>query len=148
MKKSTGQRHRQVDIRMLETVVSYEGGLRCRSEHAESGTIVLTDAPKDNHGQGESFSPSEMLSVALGSCILSIMGIAARSMNMDIAGATAIVTKEMANAPRRIARIAVNVRVPGKFDERQRIKLEAAAHACPVHNVLGIDAPITIDWVG
>jgi len=133
---------------MLDTVVSYEGSLRCRSEHADSGAVVLTDAPKDNQGHGESFSPSEMLSVSLGSCILSIMGIAARSMNTDIVGATATVTKEMANAPRRIARIAVAVRVPGSFDDKQRAKLEAAAHACPVHNVLGIDAPITINWIG
>lgn len=133
---------------MLETIVSYEGNLRCRSEHAESGTIVLTDAPRDNHGQGESFSPSELLSLSLGSCILSIMGIAARSMDVDIVGATAIVTKEMANAPRRIASIAVTVRVPGSFNERQRAKLTAAAHACPVHNALGIEAPITIDWIG
>ena len=140
--------HQRGRGRMLDTVVSYEGGLRCRAEHADSGAVVLTDAPKDNHGQGESFSPSEMLSVSLGSCILSIMGIAARSMNTDITGATASVTKEMADAPRRIARIAVTVRVPGSFDERQRTKLEAAAHACPVHNVLGIDAPITIFWTG
>jgi putative redox protein len=133
---------------MLETVVSYEGGLRCRSQHSESGTIVLTDAPKDNQGQGESFSPSELLALSLGSCILSIMGIAARSMDTDIAGATAILTKEMANGPRRIVRLAVDVRVPGNFNERQRAKLEAAAHACPVHNALKIDAPITIAWIG
>jgi uncharacterized OsmC-like protein len=133
---------------MLDTVVSYEGSLRCRAEHADSGAVVLTDAPKDHHGQGESFSPSELLSVSLGSCILSVMGIAARSMNIDIIGATATVGKEMANAPRRIARIAVTVRVPGSFDDRQRAKLEAAAHACPVHNVLGIEAPIKIEWMG
>jgi uncharacterized OsmC-like protein len=133
---------------MLETIVSYEGNLRCRSQHADSGAIVLTDAPRDNHGQGESFSPSELLSVSLGSCILSIMGIAARAMDVDIAGATATVTKEMANAPRRIARMAVTVRVPGSFDQRQRARLEAAAHACPVHNALGIEAPITIEWAG
>lgn len=133
---------------MLGTVVSYEGSLRCRSEHAASGVVVLTDAPKDNQGHGESFSPSEMLSVSLGSCILSIMGISARTMNTDIIGATATVTKEMANAPRRIDRIAVAVRVPGSFDDRERAKLEAAAYACPVHNVLGIDAPITIEWIG
>ena len=133
---------------MLDTVISYEGGLRCRAEHAGSGMVVLTDAPKDNHGQGEGFSPSEMLSISLGSCILSTMGIAARSMNTDITGATASVAKEMADGPRRIARISVRVHVPGNFDDRQRTKLEAAAHACPVHNVLGIDAPITIDWTG
>ena len=133
---------------MDDTVVSYEGGLRCRAEHAESGVVVLTDAPKDNHGQGASFSPSDLLSVSLGSCILSIMGIAARSMDADIAGATATVTKHMANAPRRVSGISVTVRVPGDFDARQRARLEAAAHACPVHNVLGIDAPISIVWIG
>ncbi len=132
---------------MLETIISYEGGLRCRAEHAESGAVVITDAPKDNHGCGQGFSPSEMLSVSLGSCVLSAMGIAARSMNIDIKGATAHVMKEMANAPRRIARIVVFVRIQGCFDAGQRAKLEAAAHACPVHNALGIDAPIRIDWI-
>ena len=133
---------------MIETVVSYEGGLRCRAEHVESGTVVLTDAPKDHHGQGGSFSPSEMLSVSLGSCILSIMAIAAQSMGRDIAGATATIAKEMADAPRRIAGISVALRVPGDFNARQRAKLEGAAHACPVHNVLGIDVPISFEWVG
>ncbi len=133
---------------MVDTVVSYQGDLRCRAEHAGSGAVVLTDAPKDNHGRGEAFSPSELLSVSLGSCVLSIMGIAARAMDIDITGATALVTKEMADAPRRIARLAVTVRVPGNFDPRQRARLEAAAHACPVHQVLGIDAPMTIDWTG
>ena len=69
-------------------------------------------------------------------------------MGIDLAGAAASVTKDMADAPRRIGRLAVPVTVPGLFDDRQRIKLEAAAHACPVHAVLGIDAPITIEWVG
>jgi len=133
---------------MIETVVSYEGGLRCRAEHAESGTVVLTDAPKDHHGEGESFSPSEMLSISLGSCILSIMGIAARSMGMDIAGATASIAKQMADAPRRISAMSVTLRIPGDFNARQRAKLVGAAHACPVHNVLGIDVPIAIEWTG
>ncbi|UAJ12635.1 OsmC family protein [Polymorphobacter megasporae] len=69
-------------------------------------------------------------------------------MNTDISGATASVTKEMANSPRRISRIAVTISVPGKFDDRQRTELEAAAHACPIHNALGIDAPIAILWTG
>ena len=133
---------------MVETVVFYEGALRCRAVHDGSGAVVLTDAPKDNQGLGEGFSPSELLSVALGSCILSIMAIGARSLDFDIAGASVTVTKTMADAPRRIAGIAVAVRVPGVFTDRQRAKLEAAAHACPVHNVLGIDVPIAIDWVG
>jgi uncharacterized OsmC-like protein len=133
---------------MSEIVVAYEGAMRCRALHEESGTVVLTDAPKDNNGQGANFSPSEMLSVALGSCILSIMGIAARSWDADMTGAKAKVTKHMTDAPRRIASIRVEISVPGSFDARQREKLEAAAHACPVHAVLGIDAPITIVWLG
>ena len=91
----------------------YEGSLPCSAEHAESGVVVVTDAPKDNHGNGLRFSPSELLSVSLGSCILSIMGIVARSLDIDITGATASVEKEMANTPRRIARISVHVHVPG-----------------------------------
>jgi uncharacterized OsmC-like protein len=133
---------------MADTIVSYEGQLRCRAEHSASGAVIVTDAPKDHHGRGEGFSPSDLLSVSLGGCILSIMGIAANAVDADIAGATATVSKDMADAPRRIARIAVHVRVPGRFNARQRAKLEAAAHSCPVHGVLGIAAPITIDWTG
>ena len=131
---------------MTETVVSYEGALRCRAQHAESGVVVFTDAPKDNNGQGQGFSPSEMLSVSLGSCILSIMGIAAGSMNIDIVGATATVNKTMSNTPRRISSISVHVRIPGEFENGQRTKLEAAARACPVHAVIGIEAPIVLEW--
>lgn len=83
---------------------------------------------------------------SLGSCILSIMGIAARSIGLDISGATAHVEKEMANVPRRISKIAVKIHVPGVLDQRQQKKLEEAAHTCPVHNVLKVDAPISFDW--
>jgi len=127
-------------------MVVYEGGLRCSAKHEESGVVVVTDAPKDNQGNGESFSPSEMLSVSLGSCILSIMGIVARNNEIDMTGATATVEKTMANAPRRITGISVQVRVPGELNEEQRVKLVAAAHACPVHNVLNVEAPITFSW--
>ena len=129
-----------------EISVRYEGALQCRAEHAESGAVIVTDAPKDNHGNGASFSPSELLSVSLGSCILSIMGIMAQSLGLNITGATATVEKEMANAPRRIARISVQVHVPGVFQEDQRQRLEAAAHACPVHNILAIESPISFRW--
>jgi putative redox protein len=131
---------------MSKTIVLYEGSLRCSAEHEESGTVIVTNAPKDNHGTGASFSPSELLSVSLGSCILSIMGITARSLEIDITGATATVQKRMANAPRRIASISAHVHVPHEIAEDDRRKLEAAAHACPVHNILNVDAPITFTW--
>ena len=133
---------------MVDTRVTYEGGMRCRSEHDASGTNVLTDASKDLGGRGEHASPSDLLAMSLGGCILSITAIAAQAIDRDLAGATAVVTKEMADAPRRIARMAVTVRVPGAFDSRQRTRLEAAAHACPVHNALAIPVPIAFEWLG
>lgn len=131
---------------MSSTLVRYEGGLRCRAEASESGAIVLTDAPSDNGGSGDGFSPSELLSASLGSCILSMMGMVAQSLRVDLVGATAEVTKTMANLPRRITSIAVHVRVPQRVDAGSRAKLEAAGHACPVHAVLGVEAPITFEW--
>lgn len=133
---------------MGNTVVSYEGNLRSQVKHEGSGAIIVMDAPKELNGLGEGFSASDLLGVSLGGCILGIMGVTAQSMDIDIAGATATVSKEMANAPRRFAHLSVVVRIPGTFDERQRRKLQAAAHACPVHNALGIAAPITFEWVG
>lgn len=128
--------------------VIHDGDLRCRAEHPDSGTVIVTDAPKDHHGGGQSFSPSELLSISLGGCVLSIMEIAARSIGRDVAGASAAVTKEMAAAPRRIAAMSVTVRVPGNFDARERAKLEAAAHACPVHRALAVPVTIAFDWLG
>jgi uncharacterized OsmC-like protein len=131
-----------------DTVVSYEGHLRSRAKHDASGAIIVMDAPKELGGLEDGFSPSDLLGVSLGGCILGIMGIAARSMDIDIPGATVTISKEMANLPRRFASLSVVVRIPGRFDERQQHKLEAAAHACPVHAALGIDAPIIVEWVG
>jgi putative redox protein len=130
------------------TLIEYVGELRCRSEHVESGVVVTTDAPKDNQGFGESFSPSDLLAVSLGSCVLSMMGIAARSLSADISGATATVEKEMANSPRQIARIAVAVRVPHDLEPDIIRRLEAAAHTCPVHNCLdpSLATPMTFTW--
>lgn len=127
-------------------MVRYEGGLRCRTEHPESGAVLVTNASQELGGSGEGFSPSDLLSVSLGGCVLSIMAMAGRVAGLELAGATATVTKEMGNAPRRITTLAVTVRVPGRYDRAQRKRLEAAAAACPVHAVLGIDAPITILW--
>ncbi|MEG8038271.1 OsmC family protein [Sphingomonas sp. LR60] len=133
---------------MTDITVAYEPPLRFRATHAEPGAVLVMDGPRELGGTGESFSPSDLLSLSLGGCILGIMAVAARSMDIDISGATAAVSKEMGGTPRRITHLSVIVRVPGAFDERQRRKLEAAAHACPVHNALGIDAPIVFDWVG
>ena len=101
---------------MTSVTIEYQGDLHCKATHELSGTVLTTDAPRDNHGKGESFSPTDLVATALGSCILSVMGIKARHLKLDISGASAIVDKEMANVPvRRIKRITVKVRIPRTF---------------------------------
>ncbi|MDZ7281263.1 OsmC family protein [Sphingomonas sanguinis] len=131
---------------MADFVVHYEGGLRCHVAHPDNGAVLVMDASQELGGRGENFSPSDLLSVSLGGCVLSIMAMAGRVAGLELAGTTATVTKQMGNAPRRITTLGVTVRVPGRYDMAQRKRLEAAAAACPVHAVLGIDAPITIIW--
>ena len=134
---------------MVTIQLEYEGQLHCRAVHGPSGTALATDAPKDNHGRGESFSPTDLLATALGSCMLTVMGIMARTLEIDIAGATASVGKEMASAPvRRIERLTVKIHVPQKLDEEQKLKLERAALTCPVHKSLhpDVQTPIEFTW--
>ncbi len=131
---------------MADFVVHYEGGLRCHVTHPGNGAVLVLDASQELGGRGENFLPSDLLSVSLGGCVLSIMAMAGRVAGLELAGATATVTKTMGNAPRRITTLSVTVQVPGRYDMAQRKRLEAAAAACPVHAVLGIDAPITIVW--
>ncbi len=131
---------------MADFVVQYEGGLRCQVTHPGNGAVLVMDASQELGGRGKHFSPSDLLSASLGGCVLSIMAMAGRVAGLELAGATATVTKEVGNAPRRITTLGVTVRVPGRYDAGQRKRLEAAAAACPVHAVLGIDSPIEIVW--
>ena len=133
---------------MVSIQMEYEGDLHCRAVHGPSGTALATDAPKDNQGRGESFSPTDLVATALGTCILTTMAIMARTLNLEITGATATVEKEMTPAPRRIGSLATTLRIPGTFDADTRLKLERAAHTCPVHRSLHPDvaAPITFVW--
>ncbi|SNT40172.1 putative redox protein [Granulicella rosea] len=133
---------------MVAIEIEYQGDLHCEAVHGPSGTKLNTDAPKDNQGRGESFSPTDLVATALGSCILSVMGIMARTLDIDIAGATASVTKEMtSSAPRRIERLAVTIRVPKPVTEENRTKLERAAHTCPVHKSLHPDVQMPIQFI-
>lgn len=133
---------------MVEIQLEYQGDLHCRAVHGPSGTVLATDAPKDNQGRGESFSPTDLVATGLGACMLTVMGIMARTLEIDIAGTTATVTKEMANAPvRRIARLTVTIRVPGERSEEDRQKLERAVRTCPVHKSLHPDVEMPIEFV-
>jgi putative redox protein len=134
---------------LVEVTVEYEGALHCRAVHGPSGTSLTTDAPVDNQGRGESFSPTDLVATALGSCILTVMGLMARTLAIDISGTKARVEKEMApSPPRRIASLCVEVHVPHDHSADNRLKLERAAHTCPVHQSLhpDIHAPINFRW--
>jgi len=134
---------------MVETTISYEGSLRCIAEHMPSGTRLTTDAPKDNQGKGESFSPTDLLAAALGSCMMTIMGIAARNHQIDLSGATVSVKKEMISQPfRRIGTLTVHFKIPATLTAEQKRMLEHAAHTCPVHKSLHPDVqiPVTFEW--
>jgi len=133
---------------MVEIQIAYQGKLRCSATHVDSGATLLTDAPKDNMGNGQSFSPTDLVATALGACMLTLMGIAAQRMEIDLSGTTVTVTKEMTPAPRRIGRLAVTFRVPLSLNPEQRQKLENAAMTCPVHKSLHPDVqiPVSFKW--
>lgn len=131
---------------MVEIQIAYEGKLRCTAVHEPSGTRLITDAPKDNNGEGQSFSPTDLVATALGTCMMTIMGIAARKDNIDLTGATVRVRKEMVTAPvRRIAQLTVEIVVPRALPPDQERKLREAAMHCPVHRSLhpDVQTPVT-----
>lgn len=134
---------------MIEIQIAYEGNLRCSAKHVDSGATLLTDAPKDNMGKGESFSPTDLVAAALGTCMLTIMGIAAQRLKIDLTGTRVVVVKEMVTAPaRRIGRLAVTINVPLPLSSEQRQKLQNAAMTCPVHKSLhpDVQTPIAFNW--
>jgi uncharacterized OsmC-like protein len=136
---------------MVKVSIRYEGSLRCAATHGPSGQNVFTDAPVDNHGRGESFSPTDLVATALGGCMATIMGIVAQRHDLDLEGMEIEVTKEMsADTPRRIARLTTTIKVPLPADHPKRTLLENGALTCPVHHSLHpeIDKPVTFDWVG
>lgn len=137
---------------MVEFTISYLGGLRCEATHGPSQTRLLTDAPTDNLGQGESFSPTDLTATSLGACMVTTMGIFAQRQGFDFpAGAQLVVRKIMTAAPpRRIARIEVEIDVPLPADHPQRAELERVARECPVALSLHpeTEKALTFRWVG
>ena len=134
---------------MVEITATYEGQLRCTAKHAPSSATLQTDAPKDNLGKGEAFSPTDLVATALGTCMLTTMGIVAQRNNIDMTGARVRVTKEMVSQPsRRIGTLGVEIVMPRALGEEDRRRLEAAALHCPVHRSLHPDVqiPVTFKW--
>jgi putative redox protein len=134
---------------MVKVNINYEGALHCVVAHEQSGKTLHTDAPVDNGGKGESFSPTDLCASALGSCIATIVGMELEKLNVDLTGMRIEVNKAMsANLPRRIARLETQVWLPVELTDDQQWKVEIAAKNCPVHHSLSaeIEKPIIFHW--
>jgi uncharacterized OsmC-like protein len=128
----------------------YEGELRTRATHIFSGAQLFTDAPLDNHGKAQNFSPTDLVATALASCMMTIMGIEANKMQLDLTGTKMAVKKHMAPNPRRIARIEIVFEIPGRdLATEQKQILEHAAHNCPVAKSIHmeIEQVVTFNYV-
>jgi putative redox protein len=126
---------------------AYQGQLRCQSSHGPSGTLLETDAPTDNQGKGERFSPTDLVATALSTCMLTIMGIVADRHGLNLEGTTARVEKTMTSeAPRRIAQLSVWVELPAGLEPQQRALLQRAAENCPVKLSLEGCVPMELHW--
>ncbi|MAQ87030.1 MAG: osmotically inducible protein OsmC [Candidatus Marinimicrobia bacterium] len=126
--------------------VEYKGQLRTEAKHLRSGRVIVTDAPIDNQGKGEAFSPTDLVATALASCMITIMGIVAERDGIDIEGVTADVDKIMSKEPRRIGEIKIIITFKSKLTTDQRGKLERAAKTCPVSGSLHEDLKETIEF--
>ena len=116
----------------MTSKITYLGQLRTESVHIQSGATILSDAPKDNQGQGAAFSPTDLVANALGSCMMTIMGIKARDLAIDLEGTTLEVTKVMQSEPRKIGAIHIQIYAPFQPNEKEQVLLERAAYTCPV----------------
>ncbi|MCC9064036.1 OsmC family protein [Flavobacterium piscisymbiosum] len=132
----------------MTSTVTYLGDLRTKSIHVQSGSEIISDAPLDNNGKGEAFSPTDTVANALASCMMTIMGIKARDLGVDFIGSTAEVTKIMNAEPRRIGAIEIAFEMQGVADEKNKTILERAAMTCPVFLSLSseIEKRITFSW--
>lgn len=129
---------------MATVKTTYLGKLRTEAEHLQSRTKIITDAPKDNHGKGEAFSPTDLFAASYASCALTIVGIAAQTYGFNIDGATVETTKVMGEAPRRIVELVVNFVFPhNNYTEKERMIIERSIKGCPVANSLPISIKIT-----
>jgi len=131
----------------MTSKVTYEGGLRTKARHIQSGNSIVTDAPVDNQGKGEAFSPTDLVATALASCMLTIMGIVAERNSIELKGTTAEVEKIMGTMPRKISEIKIKILFNKNFDKKTKRKLESAALTCPVSNSLNKNLEESIKFI-
>ena len=127
--------------------ITYKGDLRCECTHLQSGTVIETDAPTDNRGKGERFSPTDMVCVALGTCIITTMGIRASDMNIELKNTQLEVTKHMLSEPRRIGKIEIKIDIPPvQIEEKDKKVLELIGDNCPVMKSLHPDLVVATQY--
>ena len=124
---------------MPDISIKYEGNLRTTATHLKSGSIISTDAPIDNKGKGEKFSPTDLFATALGSCMLTIMGITAQAYGFSIDGSNLEIDKKMGKNPRRVSRIKIIININGEFSDKEKQLLMSAAKHCPVSKSIHSD---------
>lgn len=134
----------------LTSKVIYQGNLRNQAEHLKSGQVILNDAPLDNNGKGEAFSPTDMVATALATCALTLMGIRAKQEGFDLEETSASVVKEMASDPRRISTIAISISIKANCSEKMQKILEGVGRNCPVSKSLSSDLKqeFEFNWTG
>lgn len=132
---------------MVEIKLSYEGDLHCSALHIPSGSTLVTDAPVDNNGLGQAFSPTDLVATALGACMATVIGIVAKRKDLAVEGMKIDVRKFMsADQPRRISRLELDIQMPLPADHPDRKILESAARGCPVHHSIHPDIEVVMVW--
>lgn len=132
---------------MVEIKLSYEGDLHCSAVHMPSGNVLVTDAPVDNNGRGQAFSPTDLVATALASCMATVIGIVAKRKEIAVEGMTVTVRKFMSlDQPRRISRLELDLHMPLPADHPERKLLESAARGCPVHHSIHPDIEVVMNW--
>ena len=132
---------------MSRANIVYQNNLRTEAEHIASGEKIITDAPVDNNGKGEAFSPTDLVATALGSCMITIMAISANKYDIDMSGTNASVKKIMGSDPRRISEISIDINMNKNIEEKDRKRLERSALTCPVHKSLHPDLEKKIRFI-
>jgi uncharacterized OsmC-like protein len=134
---------------MATSQVTYLGGLHTECRHLQSGAVISTDAPVDNHGKGEAFSATDLFATSLAACAMTIMGIYGEEHKVDVTGMTAEVTKTMSTeGPRRVAAVDVNITMPDReYSDKEKLSIERAALTCPVHKSLHPDIRQSINLI-
>jgi putative redox protein len=132
---------------MVEIKLTYEGDLHCSAIHTPSGNTLVTDAPLDNNGRGQAFSPTDLVATALASCMATVIGILAKRKEISVEGMVVTVRKFMSeDQPRRISRLELDLHMPLPSDHPDRKLLESAARGCPVHHSIHPDIEVEMNW--